>query len=179
MKCGEEAHQALDGEVVEASTVDQRHFRLIDAEELRSLRLAELAFLQDLDDPGGELRLCEEFVGVRQAEILEDVAAPNSGVEFGDTRSLTWPMGPVAALRSRTMALAIRSTTLDLLGGAQPVGGAVQNARSVLVDMRRKSASVGNPALEKGVRSAQGRSSNRACHTSGSSAVTDPWCATL
>src|SRR6266850_5353395 len=72
---GEEVHEALDREAIEAVAHQVGHVRLPDAEQLCGPVLREPAFAEDAVHLHGELHLEAALPGVRIAKVREHVAA--------------------------------------------------------------------------------------------------------
>src|SRR5471032_1332691 len=71
----QQAHQALAGEIREASVEESRHLRLIDAHERRRRDLGQTLTLDHLPDVARKLSLDQLFLGFCQPHIGEHVAA--------------------------------------------------------------------------------------------------------
>jgi hypothetical protein len=77
-----ETQQALDGKLPELHrAASVRYIGLLDAEEISGLRLYQATLFYDRVDLEHELRLDQVLVGIRHAEILEQVA-PSGFVSF-------------------------------------------------------------------------------------------------
>jgi hypothetical protein len=69
----QEAREPFDGEPAQASAHERTDLRLIDAEDIGRLGLREPALLDDPADLEREIRLGQEFIGVLQPQVGEDV----------------------------------------------------------------------------------------------------------
>src|SRR5713101_9655742 len=74
-KRGEKFDEAADGKITGAVAHQRGYMRLLDAENLSSLRLGEAALTDDLVDLQCQASLEKLLLRVRQAEIGKDVAA--------------------------------------------------------------------------------------------------------
>ena len=76
VQSGEEPHQTFDGEIIESAAVDQRDLRLIDAEQLRRLRLAELTLFKDLNDRAASFAFARSSSGLLSPRSLKMFPLP-------------------------------------------------------------------------------------------------------
>jgi hypothetical protein len=73
-EAGEEVHEALDGEAIEAIAGEGGDFGLVDTEMAGSAGLGKVALGENAVNGDGETDFGVFFLGVREAEIGEDVA---------------------------------------------------------------------------------------------------------
>jgi len=73
-QAAQEVHEALDREAIQPIARKRRYFGLVDSELARSARLGKTALRKDAVNGHGEPHLSLFLLGVRKAQIGEDVA---------------------------------------------------------------------------------------------------------
>lgn len=99
-KRGEEFHQALDGELIEAVVFQRGNLGLRDLQQLGDFALFQPAGFQQLVDSQGQAGFRLALGRVRQAQIGEDVARAARDVGVGSVQCVP--------LRSRGLTTAVR-----------------------------------------------------------------------
>src|ERR1039458_2797026 len=109
-ECDQEAHQAVNRNLGQAAAFQRAHFRLVDAKQFRRLYLGKSPLFNDLVDVAHEVRLCQHFASISEANVGKDIPAPSdtfSYFPFGIHGIL--PSLPSAACESRPTLASGRS----------------------------------------------------------------------
>jgi hypothetical protein len=79
VKAPEKIEQLVCAEAAEVPVHQVRYVRLGDSQNAGNLPLSKLSFLENAENVESDLRASEEFIGIFQTEIGEDVPRSNLG----------------------------------------------------------------------------------------------------